>query len=83
MAPVNFQKTNSKTCALLCTSGYGSVRLSQSEPVKPGSPTFYKEKAQELLDQAGRAATEEARTELLTLAEQWQRLAQRAEHPNW
>jgi len=53
-----------------------------SEQVAPG-PEYYKEKAAEALRQAKEVTSEEARVQLLALAEHWQRLAQAAEHPNW
>jgi hypothetical protein len=56
--------------------------LSETEPVRPESPAFYRAKAQEIFQQAERATTEETRAELLALAEHWQRLAQRAELSN-
>lgn len=57
--------------------------MSDTERAKAGSPGFYKDKAQELLRQAELASTDEARMELLALAQHWQRLAQRAEFPSW
>ena len=59
------------------------MAVSERKPVVTGSPEFYRGKAQEALRQAEVATTDQIRTELLTIAEHWQRLAQRAELPNW
>ncbi|HXS05579.1 MAG TPA: hypothetical protein VN723_02220 [Rhizomicrobium sp.] len=48
-----------------------------------GSGDYYRERAQEMLRQADQAVTEDARAQLLKLAEQWHRLAQKIEQPNW
>ena|SRR5215469_8339344 len=48
-----------------------------------GSPDFYREKAAEALRQSQEVTTEEARVQLVALAEHWQRLAQVAENPSW
>lgn len=44
---------------------------------------YYREKAQEMLKQAEAAATPQAKAELIALAENWHRLAQTLEEPNW
>jgi len=48
-----------------------------------GSGDYYRERAQDMLRQAEQAATDEARAQLLKLADQWHRLAQKVEQPNW
>jgi hypothetical protein len=48
-----------------------------------GSPEFYRQKAGVMRKQAAAVQSAEAKAQLLTLAEHWERLAQTVEHPNW
>lgn len=48
-----------------------------------GSPEFYRERAEVMRKQAEAVQSPEAKSQLLKLAEQWERLAQTVEHPNW
>ncbi len=57
--------------------------MAERGPGKTPSPGYYRKKAQELLEKAERAPTQEARLHYLVLADHWHRLAQSAEHPNW
>jgi hypothetical protein len=52
-------------------------------PVRPGTPAFYRQKAAELLHQAEAASDEKARNQFLRLAEQWHHLAKIVEDPSW
>ena len=47
-----------------------------------GSAEFYRRKAKEMLQRAAEAASEEAKASYIALAENWQKLADRAENPN-
>ena len=49
----------------------------------PGTPKYYRQKAQELLLKAETAASEKDRFAFLKMAEHWQRLAQSVEEANW
>jgi hypothetical protein len=46
-------------------------------------PALYRKKAEELLKRAETAATAEARTQFLVLADHWLRLARTLEEPHW
>ena len=55
----------------------GAVRIQK------GSPKFYGQRAKDMLEQAEKAHTLEARSELLKLAENWELLAKKIEHSKW
>ncbi|HYJ36886.1 MAG TPA: hypothetical protein VEV64_12045 [Rhizomicrobium sp.] len=57
--------------------------MSEIQPVRPGSPEFYRSQAAQMLKKADEAATAEARATFLNLAENWHRLAKQAEEPSW
>ena len=57
--------------------------MSEIQPVRPGSPEFYRSQAAQMLKKADEAATAEARATFLNLAENWHRLAKQAEEPGW
>jgi hypothetical protein len=61
---------------------YGERQLSGEKPVIPGSPEYYRARAKEMLELAAQAATEEAKASFLTLAQNWEGLADWAEHPD-
>jgi len=52
-------------------------------PLSGPDAAFYRAKAQEMLKRAEQAATDEARSDFLMLAEHWHRLAQSIEQPNF
>jgi len=56
--------------------------INAKRPIE-GSPEFYRQRASEMLNKAGEAVSEEARTAYLQLAAYWQQLAQQLEEPNW
>jgi hypothetical protein len=56
----------------------GAWRMPDEE--QPESPAFYREKAAEALRQSQEVTSNEARLQLLALAEHWRRLAEAAEH---
>ena len=49
----------------------------------PGTPKYYRQKAQELFLKAESAASEKDRFAYLTMAGHWQRLAQSVEEARW
>jgi hypothetical protein len=57
--------------------------MSQTQPVRPGSPEFYRAQAAQMLQKADQAASDESRAAFLNLAENWHRLAKQAEEPGW
>jgi hypothetical protein len=57
--------------------------MSETLPVRPGSPEFYRAQAAQMLKQAAQAVTDESRATFLSLAENWHRLAKQAEEPGW
>ena len=57
--------------------------MSEIQPVRPGSPGFYRAQAAQMLKKADEAATAETRATYLNLAENWHRLAKQAEEPGW
>jgi hypothetical protein len=57
--------------------------LAEQQPTRPGSPEYYRERAKEMIKQAEMAPSVDARSQLLILAEQWERLAETVEHPHW
>ena len=57
--------------------------MSDIQPVRPGSPEFYRAQAAQMLKRADEAATAESRLAFLNLAENWHRLAKQAEEPSW
>ena len=57
--------------------------MADKEPANTGTAGYYREKAQELIEKAKDASTEQARAEFLLLADHWHRLAQTLERPNW
>jgi hypothetical protein len=56
--------------------------MSDTTPAIPGSPEFYRARAKEMLELAAQAATEEAKTSFIALAQNWEGLAEWAEHPD-
>lgn len=52
-------------------------------PVRPGTPAFYRQKAAELLQQAETASDAQGREQFLKLAEHWHHLAKIIEDPSW
>jgi len=57
--------------------------LAEHQPARPGSPDYYRERAREMIKQAEGAPSEDARSQFLILAGQWERLAEIIEHPHW
>jgi len=57
--------------------------LSEEQPVRPGSPGYYRAKAAALLKRAEETSSEEVRLSCLNMAAHWHRLAEQAENPNW
>jgi len=57
--------------------------LAEQQPARPGSPDYYRERAREMIKQAAGAPSEDARSQFLILAGQWERLAEIIEHPHW
>ena len=53
------------------------------QPVRAGTPEYYRERARAMLKLADDAASDEARTSLIMLAASWEELAKQLEHPNW
>jgi len=57
--------------------------VTDTKPVIPGTPEFYRGRAKEMLDRAAEAATDEAKAEYIALAENWAKLAEKVENPGW
>lgn len=57
--------------------------MTDTKPVIPGTPEFYRGRAKEMLDRAAEAATDEAKAEYIALAENWAKLAEKVENPGW
>jgi hypothetical protein len=57
--------------------------LAEQQPTRPGSPDYYRERARDMIKQADEAPNDAARSQLLILAGQWERLAETVEHPHW
>ena len=59
------------------------MQKDDSQPARPGSPDYYRERARTMLKLADEAGTQEARTSLIMLAASWEELANQLEHPHW
>ena len=57
--------------------------MAEQQPTRPGSPDYYRERARDMIKQADEAPSDAARSQLLILAGQWERLAETIEHPHW
>ena len=57
--------------------------MAEEQLARPGSPDYYRERAREMIKQAETAPSGDVRSQLLMLAEQWERLAETVEHPHW
>jgi len=57
--------------------------VKKDRPPRPGSPDFYRKRAEEMQRLAEEAASSEARLSFLSLANAWGQLAQQVEHPGW
>ena len=55
--------------------------MSEIGSFHPGSPEQYRERAKKMLEWAAEATTDEARTTFVGWAEDWRKLAEKAEHP--
>jgi hypothetical protein len=51
--------------------------------LRPGSPELYRERSRKILESAAEATTDEARASFVGWADNWHRLAEKAEHPGW
>ena len=54
-----------------------------SQPARPGSADYYRERARSMLKLAEDAASQEARASLIMLAASWEELANQLDHPSW
>jgi hypothetical protein len=59
------------------------MQQDHSQPARPGSPDYYRERARTMLKLADEALSQEARTSLIMLAASWEELANQIEHPSW